>query len=398
VKHEASESFLIMAAFVGDVDRIVAINDPILRNLQITQCYHEISLRVAEILGGSANWCTFATWASKQAGQTIRREDLVRAFEERFLLSSRISALLDEMNTRIERISARIESRLSKSTLLRILNPTAAFGRASDAVARGNLKVFAEIGREFARFIELFAGDSGLDPDKVTRFRSALRPGEPPDGQRMLGEAFQAYCETRFQTDAKKKVELMLLANLRAGFHEQIRLQPEIAESLNAPFSSAAELKQKIIALLLPGPARQAIASDARLFAPNLHLDEALARLYAETSAMARRVITEALMTLHLPGGETLRLGSDLQRPFPPILMTLDNSALQQFLAFTDATPNSLTDSGARDWADFKDRMHFITDFFRSYQEMANLFDAPFTPAQVAAFNSDTRPHPPSSK
>ena len=94
-----------MAAFVGEVDRIVAIDDPILRNLQITQCYHEISLRVAEILGRSANWCTFATWASKQAGQTIRREDLVRAFEERFLLSPRISALLDEM--KIGRASCR---------------------------------------------------------------------------------------------------------------------------------------------------------------------------------------------------------------------------------------------------------------------------------------------------
>jgi len=25
-----------------------------------------------------ANWCTFATWASRQAGQTIRQEDLAR--------------------------------------------------------------------------------------------------------------------------------------------------------------------------------------------------------------------------------------------------------------------------------------------------------------------------------
>ena len=28
---------------VEDIDRIARLNDPILRNLQITQCYHELS-------------------------------------------------------------------------------------------------------------------------------------------------------------------------------------------------------------------------------------------------------------------------------------------------------------------------------------------------------------------
>ena len=33
---------------VTDVDQIAAIRDPILRNLQITQCYHELSAAFAE--------------------------------------------------------------------------------------------------------------------------------------------------------------------------------------------------------------------------------------------------------------------------------------------------------------------------------------------------------------
>ena len=66
---------------ITDVDRIAAAGDPILRNLQITQCYHELSAVLAERTGPSANWCTFATWASKQAGQTIRKEDLARKLE-----------------------------------------------------------------------------------------------------------------------------------------------------------------------------------------------------------------------------------------------------------------------------------------------------------------------------
>ncbi len=64
----------------ADVDRIAAVSDPVIRNLQITQAYHELAAAVAARVGG-ANWCTFATWASKQAGQTIRKEDLAHLLE-----------------------------------------------------------------------------------------------------------------------------------------------------------------------------------------------------------------------------------------------------------------------------------------------------------------------------
>lgn len=63
---------------VEDVERICAVADPMVRNLRITQCYHELSAALADRLGAGANWCTFATWASKQAGQTIRRQDFLR--------------------------------------------------------------------------------------------------------------------------------------------------------------------------------------------------------------------------------------------------------------------------------------------------------------------------------
>ena len=83
---------------VDEVDRIASLHDPIVRNLQITQCYYEISQSIAPFAGPSANWCAFATWASKQAGQTIRMEDLVRAFEERFYLSNEIAGLLEKLS------------------------------------------------------------------------------------------------------------------------------------------------------------------------------------------------------------------------------------------------------------------------------------------------------------
>src|SRR5688572_18232435 len=65
----------------AESQRILALSDLTLRNLFITQGYHELSGALSRMLGSSANWCTFATWASKQAGQTIRREDLERFLE-----------------------------------------------------------------------------------------------------------------------------------------------------------------------------------------------------------------------------------------------------------------------------------------------------------------------------
>jgi hypothetical protein len=82
---------------IEEVDRIAGLENPVIRNLQITQCYYEISQSMARLGGYSANWCTFAAWASKQAGQTIRREDLIRAFEERFYLSVEISTILENV-------------------------------------------------------------------------------------------------------------------------------------------------------------------------------------------------------------------------------------------------------------------------------------------------------------
>ena len=93
VASEASLSGTAAAPTVADVDRVATLTDPVVRNLQITQSYGELSRAFAALTGGGpANWCTFATWASKQAGQTIRKADLTRTFERLFGLSSRATA------------------------------------------------------------------------------------------------------------------------------------------------------------------------------------------------------------------------------------------------------------------------------------------------------------------
>ncbi len=373
---------------VDEIDRIARLSNPILRNLQITQCYYEISRSVAGLTGHSANWCTFATWASKQAGQTIRQEDLIRAFEERFYLSDEISAALEGIAGTLKRIGA-LHTEVPRKVMLRAINPAAAFARASDAVARGNKKVFEEIGREFARFLEFFGEQTHFEPDKTARFCAGLHPGEPPEGQRLLSQAFTSYCEARFQT-GQEKAELMLLANLSAGFHEQIRLQPEIAEALNAALDNGAEMKRNLMTVLLPHFYVRARGKVLRGQTP--YLDAAFVRLIGEMNRLIRRVITDHLMTLRFAGTEVLRLGRDLQGTFPQQLGQIRNAKLREMLERIDITLNSLDESGAKDWADFTDRMHFIADFFRVYQERQQLFEAPFTIEQVELLKSGAKP------
>ena len=124
-------------------------------------------------------------------------------------------------------IGAKLQSQVPRKAMLRAINPGAAFARAGDAVARGNKKVFEEIGREFAWFFATFGEQTHLDPEKTARFCAGLRSGEPPEGQRLLSQAFTSYCEACFQT-GQEKAELMLLANISPDFTNRFGFNPKL--------------------------------------------------------------------------------------------------------------------------------------------------------------------------
>jgi len=379
---------------ITEVDRIVALADPIVRNLQITQCYHELSLAMAEKTGSTANWCTFATWASKQAGQTIRREDLARSFENVLVRSPEVSEKTDHVVASVLHTGSQREATAIREAVQRTIRAMPAFERASMAVGRGNNKVFEEIGREFARFLTMYQDETAYDPEKILQFCDSLRPGEPPDGQRYLKQAFTRYYRALFEDDPKAKAELMFLANLEIGFHEQTRLQPEILEALNAPVADPEQLKRHLIEVVFPHPGLflrlRFILS--RLLGWRTPIDIAYGRLADRVRELARLVITEHMMTLALPNGELLRLGQDLQAHFPETLNRIADPELQALLDLVDPTSDSVYGSGAEDWADLADRIHFIADMFRAYHEQRSLFRAPFTAEQALMIKAGRKP------
>ena len=376
----------------AEVDAIAGHPDPVARNLRITQAYYELSTAVASHGSLAANWCTFATWASKQAGQTIRREDLERAIEDELGRSEAFTRAVARIRAVFRALRRRADDDEIAAALREACLPARAIEETSDAVARGNRKVFEEIGREFARFLPLVQRGT-CEPATLERFCADLRPGPPPDGQELLRDAFRGYALALATDDGKARAELVLLANLRIGFHEQTRLQPEIAEALNAPVPEPAEVKERLFARLLPeGGGRLALRVRLeRSLDLRRPLDEAVARLVERLRSIVRMVITDALMTLGLPGG-TLRLGADLAGSYPAHLQNPANADLAALLGSIDPDPGGPRGSGAENWASLAERMHYIGELFRLRQEDAGLLGVPFTPEQTAAIKEGRPP------
>ncbi len=373
---------------VADVARITAISNRVIRNLEITQCYAELSAAMRARTGAAANWCTFATWASRQAGSTIRGEDLLERFERSLGRKANLLAPLQSLYRMLLRKGLfEPDTKLGRA-VSEIHTPFDAFERASEAVAAGNLKVFAEIGREFARFIATVPVDARHDSEEVRAFIAELRPGPPPEGQDYLKEAFAHYQQQREEADPAGRAAWMLLANLKIGLHEQTRLQPQIAAAVDAPAATAEDLGARVLRLLIPRsqqwppPVRLALAALVSWLA---------AKLRKAAVKITREAVTGSMMVLALPN-EVLSLGRNLEAPVPPVFSGTLPPALGSFVREYDPCPPGGTSCAAQDWCDLRQRMHYILHLFRAYAEDISLFSPPFTPAQVALFRAGIIP------
>jgi hypothetical protein len=375
------------APSVEEVGRIVALGDRVLRNLAITQCYADLSAAMRARCPG-VNWCTFALWASRQAGTTIRGEDLLDRFRRRLGRHATLLAPWESLSrwllrkgvfnatTRLGRVAAEIHT------------PFDAFERASEGVAAGNLKVFAEIGKEFARFMATVPPDAPPDSEEMRSFTRALAPGPPPDGQELLAGAFMHFQQQRLEHDPAARAALLLLANLKIGLHEQTRLQPEIAAAMDAPLVTAADLGARILAVLIPGSRRWPRLLRAPVATPIGWLANTVRGVSVK---IAREAVTEAMMVLRLPD-RVLDLGRDLDVPVPPLLANNPDAALNAFVKPLDPCAPGGIACAARDWCDFPQRMHYILHFFRAYAVDSRLFESPFTTEQAAAIRRGVIP------
>lgn len=350
-----------------DIDQIIRMPNLILRNLRITQAYFELSQGMAQVVGSeNANWCSFATYASKTAGYAIRHDRL----PDKLALSfDWADGPLDRFRAGRAAPRARLHTYLTDPTHRLLVEDEGVVESMLDcislSVSIGNGRVFAELAHPFHHFITELGRDSTYSETHLQRFLAQFHPGPiKEDGQDYLIEAFTSYYQARFMDNVAQKAQAILLANLLIGLHEQIRLQPHIAEALEAP---VATLRAKPAARLggaLPDAAWQ------------------MAR------RMGEQLLTRTMMFITIPAGD-LRLGHNVKPPvgahkFPPALMAIQNGRLRQLLQRWDFSDETLTGTAAVNWARLEDRMHFIADFFRSHQQNTDLFQPPFVPVQVA--------------
>lgn len=339
---------------VAEVQRIAALENPVIRNLRITQCYSLLARGMAARTPRCSNWCTFATWASRQAGRTIRGEDLVDELERELGRDAELAHPLQSLwRLLVRRGLLQPETRLGRLTA-DLHTPFDAFARASGAVAVGNRKVFEEIGRHFARYLSGVDPSLGVESAEFARFLEGLAPGDPPDGQGYLRLAFTRYQQQRAEPDPKRRTELIALANLEIGLHEQTRLQPQIQAAMDAAFSDR-DLAWRLLRR----------------------------RYQRRLTELSRTVITRCLMVLSTPGA-VLALGRNLDERPPDALRTPELADLVALLARYEPAPPAIDDCGARDWSELAQRMHYISHLFRAFHERPELASPPFTTAQVA--------------
>src|SRR5687768_15218168 len=156
-----------------EVDRIIALDaQPALRNLRITQCYHDLSQSFATLFGAvNVNWCTFASWASKTAGRFVRGE-LMAIFRDALQSDPRLAAKLDRINKVLRLIESSAE--LDQLVLFEVLN--APVLEVSRYITAGNLAVFGRLGRCFSFLGTGFAQNTLSDVNSLARFFTDLDP------------------------------------------------------------------------------------------------------------------------------------------------------------------------------------------------------------------------------
>jgi hypothetical protein len=380
---------------IQNIGAIIALDaEPIIRNLKITQCYHDLSHAIADRIGAeNANWCTFATWASKTAGRFIRIDEILPVFRDALRTYPGIAVKIERINKALSPLDCSADINLA--VILQTLEQPVR--NVSRHITAGNLQVFAELGPLFSVMCSRF-NDNVYNASILARLLDELKlkAGLPEDGgQSLLRSALSHFYLAKFEPDPERKAELILLANAETGLHEQIRLQLSIAGSLRLPFG-------KELRALYERHHRAKYSGEAlaRLrFIIEVLLRPVFNELDDELNEIWRRCATRLLMQLRLPGGD-IELGSDLQpspgQPlFPQGLQTIELDDLRKLLAVYRADGSTARGSGAEDWADILERMHFILTLFRSRQRDGRLFNQPFSSEQRTAISRGQLPNAP---
>ena len=313
------------------------MSNPILRNLRITLAYYDLSQRLAARTGGDViNWCSMACWSSKSVGTYIRSDELPP--ELRAVLASHA-----DVNARITDAAPGAAADDGANQLERVAREVLA--DVSQYLVVGNKIVFAEVGGVFNAFADRFpppTPPATIRRSKNSWQRSALVTLSPigsrwiltartlmtaqQGGQGWLASAARHYYEAAYTQDPKSRAELVLLGNGEIGMHEQTRLDPYLAGSMDAPSVADVVSNRWKTALL-----NRVVEHEARG-----RLESKLTEILSDLGKLRafEDFSTRTMMSLQLPG-QLVHMGHDLPAPlgsplYPPIVEDLQHPMLRE--------------------------------------------------------------------
>lgn len=351
------------------INATISNKNLIVRNLQVTLGYYRLSQGMQKVIGShNVSWVGIATHASKTAGQAIRHELMPKRVKSALIRA----AGYDETFVFLHDVLMEPELHPTDESTNRLAE---ALSEVSLVVSEGNIMVYAELAEPFLEFINRFSNAWDRDDAELDRFVDEyLRPGPiDEEGQEWLIEAFNAFYDARFETDAKQKAEHVFHANMLVGLHEQTRLQPFIEQALAVPVK------------ILGGDRSSAHKGVTdKKDKPGITLQ------------LAMKWGTRMLMSLTMPNRE-LRLAQDVIAPtgvirFAPDLITLEQPRVIALVSSFNRDTNTLSGSATDNWASLDERMGFIVDLFRSHQQYKRIFEPPFLEDQIAAIDSGYMP------
>lgn len=369
------------------VESVVAIPDRVLRNYWVTQTYADLSKGLQTLLApDTANWCTFATWASCSVGASMRGESLPNWLYERVLLPDGLmGAVARAKEHHGWSAFGPLVHDLTPDHLLDVTREL--LGEMAINLSDGNTEVFAEIAPPAAQMITAYGnGDSDIESQRASVL-AACDGAVEFEGVNHLRAGYSLWCDALATSDPTRRSQLILAGSLHLAVHEQNHLQAVILASMDMGVNqAAARLRQK----LTTTAGHLAKALDA--------LDDALRPAVRAIGDLWDDIMTATLGTLTSPEG-TMRLDHDVPaRPnvafvpadVAPVIVDDLASLRRQF----DRAHESGRGSYALDWANFGDRMNFIANLFISRHHEPLIFQAPFSEAELAELCADRVPAP----
>ncbi len=314
------------------VERAVSIGDACLRNHEVTLGYWELGRQLAKVVGDeSANWCTWATWASRTVGHALD------VHEEPFLVDARTRKW-----PKSARRAALGLAHFSRTTL----NPAMA-----TALAVGNREIYDEIADHFVDFLDALEQHRLSGIDDAREWALQLVPAATTDHEisrrfEHHRAAFVLYYRASVERDAVRRSQLVLAANLLITDYEQRRLQQYVEVAFFTAPKGWRSLRESACALFGKRIARITTKRVTAVITPRYAIP-----------------VGEPLALL--PGARVL-YPIEFDEPIPELREVLGRYA-----------PGTIPQCS--NWADFDDRMRYITGLFTAYHFDESLDEDPFT-------------------